>query len=145
MLRHAHSFVPILFCLSAAPLPEVVMPRHVLSWSSVVLLCLASSSALALDLSLPPSQQPQASLDKVAPAFPAQNETAAPPDLGDGGTPLFGKLPKVHGTLGYSVMMGKGLPNGVESATHLGLETQATDHISIGLGLTQWQGGRVLP
>ncbi len=121
------------------------MPRRVLPWSSVLLLCLASSSALALDLSLPSSQQPQASLDQVAPAFPVQHESSAAPDLGDGGTSLFSKLPKVHGTLGYGVMMGKGLPNGVESATHLGLETQATDHISIGLGLTQWQGGRVLP
>ncbi|WP_295466327.1 hypothetical protein [uncultured Pseudomonas sp.] len=121
------------------------MPRRVLPWSSVLLLCLASSSALALDLSLPPSEQPQASLDQVAPAFPVQHESSAAPDLGDGGTSLFSKLPKVHGTLGYGVMMGKGLPNGVESATHLGLETQATDHISIGLGLTQWQGGRVLP
>ncbi|KUM39925.1 hypothetical protein [Pseudomonas sp. EpS/L25] len=121
------------------------MPRLVLRCSSALLLCLASCSALALDLSLPPSEQPQASLDKVAPAFPVPNEAAAPPDLGDGGTPLFGKLPKVHGTLGYGVMLGKGLPNGVESATHLGLETQATDHVSIGLGLTQWQGGRALP
>ena len=121
------------------------MPRSAVHWSSVLLLCLASSSALALDLSLPPSQQPEAALDKVAPAFPAQDEAAAPPDLGGGGAPLFGKLPAVHGTLGYGVMTGKGLPHGVESATHLGLETQVTNHVSIGLGLTQWQGGRVLP
>ncbi|MDR6235189.1 hypothetical protein [Pseudomonas oryzihabitans] len=122
------------------------MPRSVLSWSSVLLLCLASSSALALDLSLPPSQPSAATLDKPAPTSQAQpqSETSSLPDLGSAPS-LFGKLPKVHGTLGYGMMMGKGLPNGVESATHLGLETQATDHISIGLGLTQWQGGRVLP
>lgn len=122
------------------------MPRSVLSWSSVLLLCLASSSALALDLSLPPSQPSAATLDKPAPTSQAQpqSETSSLPDLGSDPS-ILGKLPKVHGTLGYGVMMGKGLPNGVESATHLGLETQATDHISIGLGLTQWQGGRVLP
>jgi len=122
------------------------MPRRVLPWSSVLLLCLASSSALALDLSLPPSQQAAAAPEKSAPASHVQptSETADLPDLG-GGTSVFSRLPKVHGTLGYGVMMGKGLPNGVESATHLGLETQATDHVSIGLGLTQWQGGRILP
>ena len=122
------------------------MPRPVLRWSSLLLLCLVSSSTLALDLSLPPGPPSAAALDPSAPASPTQPATDTPdlPDLG-GGTSVFGKLPKVHGTLGYGVMMGKGLPNDLESATHLGLETQATDHVSIGLGLTQWQGGRALP